>query len=275
MRRFFAMSKIKSAFKRAINYIVATYKYYSDKRFTTVAGTLVYFFLMSLAPFLFWLSMFFGNIDLGILAQFPLLDAVLPFLQELQSSAGGAASGAGIILVVTTLYSSTNFFYHLRRGGEIIYDSAFKKGGIKLRFASLGLIGGTILLTAAAIGAVVVGQAFLGRILNAYVSEVIIWAAAVAIMTLVAALLNVFICPYKTTVKEVISGSLLTVFLWLLCAGGFAVYTRFANPVKLYGTIASVIVFLLWCYLMMNSFVIGVIYNGRHNVKLKHALSPS
>lgn len=269
------MSEIKNALKKAVNFIAATYKYYSDKRFTTVAGTLVYFFLMSLAPFLFWLSMFFGDVDLGILAQFPLLDAVLPFLQELQSSAGGATSGAGIILAVTTLYSSTNFFYHLRRSGEIIYDSPFKKGGVKLRFASLGLIGGTIALTAAAIGAVVVGEAFLSRILNVYISEFIIWAAALAMVTLVAALLNVFICPYKTTLKDVMSGSLLTVLLWLLCAAGFAVYMRFANPVRLYGTIASVIVFLLWCYLMMNSFVIGVIYNGRHNVNLKHALTPS
>ena len=50
---------------------------------------------------------------------------------------------------------------------------------------------------------------------------------------------------------------------------------RFANPERLYGRIASVIVFLLWCYLMMNSFVIGVIYNGRHNVRLTHALIPS
>lgn len=91
----------------------------------------------------------------------------------------------------------------------------------------------------------------------------------------VAALLNVFICPYKVTFGEVIPGSLLTVLLWLLCAAGFAVYMRFAEPGRLYGRVASVIVFLLWCYLMMNSFVIGVIYSGRHGVRLKHTLAPS
>ena len=38
----------------------------------------------------------------------------------------------------------------------------------------------------------------------------------------------------------------------------------FASPEKLYGKIASLIVFLLWCYVMMCCFVIGMINNRRH-----------
>lgn len=271
----FKLNGVKHWFSEFFGRAVKIYRYYSDKRFTTVAGTLVYFFLMSLAPFLFWLSMFFGDVDLEKLASFAVFNAILPFLQELQSSAGGATSGAGIILMLTTLYSSTNFFYHLRRSGEIIYDSKFKKGGIKLRLSSLGLIILTAVLIAGAVGAVVVGERILRRFLSVLFAEFIIYSAALIMVIAVACLLNIFICPYKIGFKEVISGSLFTVLLWLICAGGFAVYMYFANPVKLYGKIASVIVFLLWCYLMMNSFVIGVIYNGRHNVHLKHTLIPS
>ena len=263
---------MKGLLGRAAGRIAETYKYYSDRRFTTLAGTLVYFFLMSLAPFLFWLTLFFGEVDLSRLAEIPMFDAVLPFLRELQSQAGDAAGGAGIILMLTTLYSSTNFFYHLRRGGEIIYDSKFKKGGIKLRLSSLGLIAATVALIGGAALAVVVGERILSRIINIYLSEFIIYSAALVMVIAVAALLNIFICPYKIGLKDVISGSLFTVLLWLFCAVGFAVYMHFANPVRLYGKIASVIVFLLWCYLMMNSFVIGVIYNGRHNVHLRHSL---
>ena len=269
------MATFRAKLKRAAEYVITTYRYYSDRRFTTVAGTLVYFFLMSLAPFLFWLTMFFGSVDLGILSQFPLLGSVLPFLRELQSSAGGAAGGAGVVLIVTTLYSSTNFFYHLRRGGEIIYGSKFKKGGIKLRLASLGLIGATILLVAAAVGFVVVGEELLYRASGVIIAETVVAGVAVGMMFLIASMLNIFICPYKTTFIDVVTGSLLTVLLWLVCAAGFAVYMQFADPVRLYGKIASVIVFLLWCYLMMNSFVIGVIYNGRHNPDLRRRLEKS
>lgn len=104
------IENIKNFVRSAVCRAAEVYRYYSDKRFTTVAGTLVYFFLMSLAPFLFWLSMFFGEVDLEKLASFAIFDAIMPFLKELQNSAGGATSGAGIILMVTTLYSSTNFF---------------------------------------------------------------------------------------------------------------------------------------------------------------------
>ena len=258
--------KLKNAVKRAAGYVVKTYRYYSDKRFTTVAGTLVYFFLMSLAPFLFWLTMFFGEVDLSQLSRYPIFDAVLPILTDLQQAAGGATGGAGIILIVTTLYSSTNFFYHLRRSGEIIYGVKFKKGGIKLRFASLGLIGGTLALTAGAITSAVAGDVFLRAVIGRTAAHAIVIFAALLAAVFVAAMLNLFICPYKTQFERVLPGSLLAVLLWIACAAGFAIYLRFADPVRLYGKIASVIVFLLWCYLMMNSFVIGVIYNYRHTI---------
>ena len=79
----------------------------------------------------------------------------------------------------------------------------------------------------------------------------------------VAYILNVFACPYRLDFNIAITGSFLTVALWLLCAAGFTIYLQFANLQKLYGAIAAIIVFLLWSYLMVNSLVIGMIYNGR------------
>ena len=58
-------------------------------------------------------------------------------------------------------------------------------------------------------------------------------------------------------------GVFLTVTLWIIFAVGFSFYLKFANPQRLYGAIAAVIVFLLWCYLMVNSLVIGIIYNRK------------
>ena len=47
---------IKAKFKNLGGRIIEVYRYYYEKRFTTGSGTLVYFFLMSLAPFLFRLA---------------------------------------------------------------------------------------------------------------------------------------------------------------------------------------------------------------------------
>ena len=191
-----------------------------------------------------------------------MFESISPFLHYLKSSAESAASGAGIVLLLTTLYSSTNFFYHLRRSGEIIYNSSRVKGGIKLRLASLVLIFATITLLAILAAFIVTGTWVLERLLPYYLSETIIYTFITAAAFGVAGVLNLFACPYKLKLSEVIPGSLLTTAFWLSILVGFTIYMRFANPEKLYGKIAFIIIFLLWCYVMMSCFVIGVIYNG-------------
>ena len=245
-----------------MNKIIDMYKYFSDKRFSTIAGTLVYFLLMSIAPFTLWLTLVFGNVDIEKFLSHELFDAVSTFLRYLKSSAESAASGAGIIFLATTLYSSTNFFYHLRRSGEIIYDSPRIKGGVRLRLASLFLILTTFLLVGVIVAVSVTGNWLLEKILPFYLADIITYFTITVVAFTAAIILNIFACPYKLKVQDVVPGSLLTTALWLFCIGGFNIYTVFANPEKLYGKIAALIIFLLWCYIMMSSFVIGVIYNG-------------
>lgn len=244
--------------------IIDIYKYYSDKRFSTIAGTLVYFLLMSIAPFILWLTLVFGNVDVEKLISHELFVSISPFLRTLKHSAESAASGAGIILLVTSLYSSTNFFYHLRRSGEIIYETPVVKGGFKIRVVSLALIFAAITLVAMLGGISVIGTKFLNDLLPFYIADIISLTFITALLFLSALVLNLIACPYRMKVKEAVCGSLLTTGLWLLFSVGFGFYMTFANPERLYGKIASVIIFLLWCYVMMSCFVIGMINNGAH-----------
>lgn len=218
--------------------------------------------LMSITPFLLWLTLVCGNVDVERLLSNELFESVSPFLRYLKSSAESAASGAGIVLLVTSLYSSTNFFYHLRRSGEIIYDSKRLKNGLRLRLASLALIFAAIILLAVLTAFLVTGSWILEEYLNPVISDLIIYSFITAVAFWVAVILNLFACPYKLRVGEVVPGALLTTALWLLSVVGFTVYMQFATPEKLYGKIAFLIIFLLWCYILMSSFVIGVIYNG-------------
>lgn len=232
-------------------------------RYSTIAGTLVYFLLMSLAPFIVWLSLIFGmHVGLNQIFSASFFRPLEPFLNYLEASARSAASGAGAILFLTSLYSSTNFFYHLRRSGEIIYGSARVKEGLKLRIISVILIILTIIATAFLAAVTVVGRAIMLTFMPESVCNVISLAFSVILMFAIVILMNLFACPYKITVSEVLSGSLLTTFLWLVFALGFTVYLQFGSPGKLYGAIAAVIVFLLWFYYVMCCFVIGMIKNG-------------
>lgn len=254
--------------------LIAVFKYYSDKRFSTVAGTLVYFLLMSIAPFLLWLTLVFGNVDIERFLSHELFESVSPFLRYLKSAAESAAGGAGAVLLATSLYSSTNFLYHLRRSGEIIYNSPRRKAGFKLRLASLALIAAAIFLVAAMAGLSVTGTVFLDRFLPFWLSKLVSCSFVTALAFAVALVLNLFACPYKIKAGDAVTGSLLTTALWLIFFIGFGVYVQLASPERLYGRIASLIVFLLWCYVMMCCFVVGMIHNGRYISCFQGAAAP-
>jgi membrane protein len=244
----------------------------ADKRYTTLAGTLVYFLLMSITPFLLWISLLVGkgNWQLGAIFNLPVFAEVRPFLLLIKQAAEEAAQEAGFILLIVSLWSSTNFLFHLRRSGEIIYDSKRVKGGLKLRFISALLIL-LVLLAFAVLAALVVLAQSLPPILSfkwLADSALLVFASLVAFSLCVG--LNLFLCPYKIKFSEVVAGSLLTLLWWIVFCIGFGVYTNFANPERLYGKIASLFVFLLWCYFMMSGFVAGAIYNAMFKVEKTH-----
>ena len=68
-------------------------------------------------------------------------------------------------------------------------------------------------------------------------------------------MLNAYVCPYKTRVREIIKGTCFTVAAWSVALAGFAVFLRFGNTGRLYGAISTLIVFLLWLYVLSVCFV--------------------
>lgn len=245
--------------------IFETYKYFSDKRYSTISGTLVYFLLMSVTPFLFWLALLAGNVDFALIMPEEVFSAVSPILAYLQSAAHNATGSAGIILLLTSLWSSTNFFYHLKRSGEIIFDTDAPKSGFKLRIKSLFAVLGAILLIALTAAVPIFTSGVLAFIMPFYLAQLITFIFLIMFAFFIAYFLNVFACPRRLGFENTVGGVILTVILWIIFAVGFTFYLRFADPQKLYGAIAAVIVFLLWSYLMINSLVVGIMYNAKYS----------
>ena len=74
-------------------------------------------------------------------------------------------------------------------------------------------------------------------------------------------LLNIYVCPYRVKPSVFFPGAVFTVGAWSLALVGFAVYLRFSNVTRLYGVLSTLIVFMLWLYVLMVCFVIGVVLN--------------
>ena len=120
--------------RKAYAYLKEKYKILSLKRYTTLAGTLVFFLITSIVPFAFWLALFVGKLPLDVseVLQLPVFESVKNVLAYVQREAVNATASASLVLVITTLYSATNLFYQMRRSGEIIYEYRRPKKSLRL-----------------------------------------------------------------------------------------------------------------------------------------------
>lgn len=249
--------KIAAVFQK----IKRAYSVLAEHKFTTVAGTLVFFLIMSFVPFSFWLVLLFGNaVNLEDIARLELFDWAKELLAFIGKNASGATSGANVFLLATTLWSSTGFFYHLRRSGEIVYRCRRPVHGWKVRL-SAAVFTFAVLFFFAAAGAALIGTSLVASYLPSGLSYVAVYSLVLCFGFFAAWLLNAYICPYRSRPHETVLGSLLTAIAWLLASVAFSIYLHFSDPERLYGALSLVIVFLLWLYWMMICFTAGVIFN--------------
>jgi len=219
-------------------------------------------------PFSFWLMLIFGrwieNRPDGLfdLELFAATRDVLIFLQD---NALNSAKSASLVLIATSLYSSGNLFYHMRRSGEIIYGDKENKRGLLIRVSALFFT----LLTALASGFFILflisGYYVLSVCFSDGASRAFMYIFLALAGFFMAFIFNIYMCPYKLKSSDVLPGSALTLALWSIAVAGFRIYLRFADFSKLYGAVSTVIIFLLWLYMMTSCFVIGVIFNSEIN----------
>ncbi len=254
---------MKVLFRDAFEKVRGTFSYLSAKKYTTLAGTMAFFLVMSVVPFLFWLTLVFGklNIDYTRLFELEIFVEFKSILLYFRDSAQNATAGASVVLLATTLYSSTNLFYHMRRSGEIIYGITRRKGGLLIRLSAVVFIFIVMVLFLAGVTLFLLGNSLLSRLFPSFVAQVSVYALFGVFMFGLLLLLNLYICPYRIGVKNAVWGSLLTLLLGGIASFGFTVYVNFGSMEKLYGAAVFLILFLLWLYLLMICFVIGVILN--------------
>ncbi len=250
--------------KKAYEYLKGKYALLSLKKYTTIAGTLVFFLIMSIMPLAFWLTLIIGKLPVKTeqILDLPVFSSVRNVLYYVQEEARTATAGASVILIFTTLYSATNLFYQMRRSGEIIYDFHTEKQGLKLRLGALLLLVVVMAGTVTFLLIFAVGSLLFSRLLSPVWEKVADYALLEALAFLLVWILNTYICPYKEKLRNFLPGTLITVGAWTVAIVGFSIYLQISNVSRLYGALSTIIVFLLWLYVLMICFIAGVIFNS-------------
>ncbi len=235
------------------------------KKYTTLAGTLVFFLIMSIVPLSFWVTLVVGKlpVDTDRIFSLPVFESVKDVLMYLRDEAMNATASVSVLLLVTTLYSSTTLFYQMRHSGELIYNYRRKKHkGFRLRLGAFVLLLIVMAMVLAFAILFAIGTLVFSKYLSRGWETFADYTLLIALAFVLVLILNAYVCPYKTKLRFFLPGTAVTISAWIVVVTGFAVYLRFGNVKRLYGALSVLIVFLLWLYVLMICFIVGVILNS-------------
>ncbi|MDQ6739359.1 MAG: YihY/virulence factor BrkB family protein [Actinomycetota bacterium] len=186
--------------------------------------------------------------------------------------ASHAASGIlGIAGIVLALWSASNYVAAFMRASNVIYDvpegrPIWKTAPIRLCVTVVTLV----LLVAAAVIVVVTGGLAqkAGNVLGLGSTAVTVWDIAkwpvlLIIIGLILAILFWASPNARHGFQWVSPGGFIAVVLWLAASGLFALYVaNFSHYNKIYGSLAGVIIFLIWMWISNVAILLGAEFNA-------------
>jgi membrane protein len=183
----------------------------------------------------------------------------------------GAAGFAAIIGIALALWSASGYIAAFMRAANVVYDVPegrpfWKTTPIRIGVTVLILV----MLVASALMVVVTGglASHVGQVLGIGSTVVTVWDIAkwpvlLIIVSLMISILYWVAPNAKRGFQWVSPGGSLAVVAWLIASGLFAVYVaNFSHYNKTYGSIAGVIVFLIWLWISNIAILFGAEFNA-------------
>jgi membrane protein len=244
------------------------------------AAALTYFGIQSIFPGLLVLVSLLGILgkpatqplitNLGQALPSSVRKIIMSDVTHLQNShtASGILGIAGIVLA---LWSASNYVAAFMRASNAIYDvpegrPIWKTAPIRLAVTVVTMI----LLVAAAFIVVVTGSLArkVGDVLGIGATAVSVWDIAkwpvlLIIIGLILAILFWASPNARHGFQWVSPGGFIAVALWLIASALFAVYVaNFSHYNKVYGSLAGIIIFLIWMWISNVAILLGAEFNA-------------
>jgi membrane protein len=264
--------------KQSWSYVVRkTVREFSDDQCTDLAAALTYYSVLALFPAAIAILSLVGLVGQGPST----VDTLLQMLRDVGAS--GAADNleptltqlsntpnAGLGLVVglaAALWSASGYVGAFGRGMNRVYEVDEGRPIWKLRPAMLLVTLITVVLTAVvAVGLVITGPAAqaVGDAIGLGSTVVTVWNIAkwpvlLAVVVLIVALLYYATPNVKQPKFRWISiGAVVAILIWVVASAAFGFYVaNFSSYNKTYGSLAGVIVFLLWLWITNLALLFG------------------
>ncbi|MFT4261812.1 MAG: YihY/virulence factor BrkB family protein [Nocardioides sp.] len=255
----------------------STWREFSDDQCTDLAAALTYYAVLSLFPAAIALLSLIGLVSnpektveslLGILDDLgasSAVDTVRPTLEDLAQ--GGGAGIALAVGILAALWSASGYVGAFGRAMNRVYEVEEGRPIWKLRPLMLLLTFVTVVLVAlVAFALVLTGPAAraVGDAVGLGDTTVLVWGIAKWPVILVAVVAIVALLYYATpNVKQprfrwISVGAFVAILVCVVASVAFGLYVaNFSSYDKTYGSLAGVIVFLLWLWLINVALLFG------------------
>jgi membrane protein len=250
---------------------------FRDDRCTRLAAAISYYALFSIVPLAILTVSVFGFVLNNESVRRSVVDQILSWLPLSESSGRSSVedtlnnvkhvSGAAAVLALLgTLWTSSAMFGAIRGSLNTVFrvdeHRPFFQGKL-LDFAQVGGIALLIIASMVATGAVQTVQSLSGEHLGGFAANSPLWNVAFVLVPAVVSFIA-FLAVYRIvpaarpTVLEALPGALIATFLFEVLKNTFAIYVaNFNNYDVVYGSLAGVLLFLLYTYLASNILMIG------------------
>jgi membrane protein len=189
-------------------------------------------------------------------------------LETVAGASGGALSLGLVLSLLGALWAASTGMSNLIKAIGITYDEDDERGFVKRRGQALLMTLGAIVFLTIAIA----GIAVLPAVLNAldlpggvrWLLTLLVWPVlGIALAVGLAVLYRV--APDRRTAewRWVTWGAGLAVVVWILASIGFQIYVaNFADYNETYGSLAAIVVMLMWLFISLLAVLIGAAVNA-------------
>ncbi|MFD3452827.1 YihY/virulence factor BrkB family protein [Streptomyces sp. NPDC058691] len=258
----------------------STVKEFKADNLTDWAAALTYYGVLAIFPALLALVSILGLLgsssikplmdNVATMAPGPARDTLNSMLTQLQSSQGKAGL-ALIVGIVIAVWSASGYVAAFMRAANAVYDIGEGRPvwkTVPTRVAITLVV--IVILAAMAIGVVFTGSLArkAGQILGLGDTAVTAWnigkwPVLLILFMLVLALLYWAAPNVKRGFRWVSPGSILAVAIWIIASALFGLYVaNFSSYNKTYGSLAAIIIFLIWLWISNIAILLGLEFNA-------------
>jgi membrane protein len=248
---------------------------------TLLAAALTYYAVLSLFPALLVLVSILGLLgasatqplvdNLATLAPGPARDIVTNAIHNLQS-ASDTAGFAFVIGLAIALWSASGYVGGFIKASNVIYEVEEGRPFWKLRPFQIAVTVLLVLISAAlALAIVITGPLAkrVGDVIGLGDTAVTVWnvakwpAIALVVSQVIAFLYWVAPNIRHPGYRWISPGGVLAVVLWVIASVAFAFYVaNFGSYNKTYGSLAAVMIFLIWLWITNVAILLGAEFNA-------------